>query len=421
MAFIINAHAGPDDFSTAKAIGTGIRPDMAIDAKRKTLHLVYVHNKKLYYKSGSPSGDFGNAEEILSSGDLWTPRISLDKSGVPHIVVGNGEKGTVIYYSNRIGGSWKPAIQALSKNNQKAGRTNNPHLAIDDEGNVFVSCKTNTDNHYKSAIGRIENASSTPTLAHWEKSHLGSVQLMIRNNELWHWGGERGLAYGFQQLDKQTLKPKGERFATALKFTEQARATVDHTGDLHGAGAKANANGTYQSLSRIKDKKKNIQYKTTMQHHSSGAMIVRDMKAANRVYVVHWSGAKGDKHGVLKGCNKDNQLRFMRVENDEKKNEEMSLTKRTYSHGSPFRMQPAAVAHPDGGMIVSWYECNNNNEMYMTRVGGDDSTHLKSSIASRMQSRNKTPLFKNNNIRVLSNSDYKTKVNGQLTIHPGGQ
>ena len=43
-------------------------------------------------------------------------------------------------------------------------------------------------------------------------------------------------AYGFQLLDKQTLKPKGTRYKTGLTSTEQARASVDHTGDLHGAG-----------------------------------------------------------------------------------------------------------------------------------------------------------------------------------------
>ena len=31
-------------------------------------------------------------------------------------------------------------------------------------------------------------------------------------------------------------------------------------------------------------------------------------------------------------------------------------------------MQPAAVAHPDGGMLVSWYECG-TNEIFLSHVG----------------------------------------------------
>ena len=143
------------------------------------------------------------------------------------------------------------------------------------------------------------------------ENDLGSIQLMIRNDELWFWGGQGGKAYGFQLLDKQTLKPKGTRYKTGLTSTEQARASVDHTGDLHGAGTphQKRKMGYYNSLSRIKQGNPDIRYETTMQHHSSGAAMIKDTKAKDRVYVVYWSGG-GDEYSHDGGCKNHIKLHF---------------------------------------------------------------------------------------------------------------
>ena len=113
-----------------------------------------------------------------------------------------------------------------------------------------------------------------------------------------------------------------------------------------------------------------------MGHESGAAMPVRDRNNNERIYIFHWSGAKGDKWGNLKGCNSGNQLHFARIENGKLASELNKVTDNKGPHSSTYRNTPAVAAHPNGGAIVVFNECKSRN-IYMTFIGSQSATFLK--------------------------------------------
>ena len=368
-------HAGPDSFTEPQKIATGSWPRIAINYEDRSVHMLHHSNGKFVYRKGDLSGKFG-AEETVYAGRVWDPRITLDKNGNPHVVISTNQYiNAKTFYTNRIGGKWKPIVLALEKcDKQKRGssksRATTPSVAVDDDGTVFVSA-------FIGCLCRIENASTQPKVVTTmdTKNYWGHIPLFIRDGELWI---HKGQPYGYVNLDKNTLKEKGQFFKATGYGGEQTRASIDHIGDIHSAGGAISLKGPgwYNSLSRAKAGKPNIRFKTTQGHESGGAMPVRDRNHPDRVYVVHWSGAQADKYGAMKGCKSGNQLHFARIEDGALKTDLNKVTDRKGPHSQTFRNTPVALAHPDGGMVVLFNECK-SQEIFMTLVGQRSSVSIK--------------------------------------------
>ena len=160
-----------------------------------------------------------------------------------------------------------------------------------------------------------------------------------------------------------------ERCHEHLKITPENHMAV--------GALKLKGPGYYNSLTRAKAGKAPLRFETTMGHHSGGAMPIRDRAHPNRVYVFHWSGHKGDKYGGAQGCKSANQLHFARIENDNVFSQLNKVTDRKGGHGNPWRNTPAVVAHPTGGAMVLFNECE-SNAIHMTFIGKRAPATIKS-------------------------------------------
>jgi hypothetical protein len=94
------------------------------------------------------------------------------------------------------------------------------------------------------------------------------------------------------------------------------------------------------------------------------------------VYVFHWSGGvhqpgpgNPPHHDRLEPCAPHNQIRFVRIEHGEKVAEARSIIERAGAHGDSHRQTPAAVPHPDGGIIIAFEECTPAPTLFLTRLG----------------------------------------------------
>ncbi|MGH8020982.1 MAG: hypothetical protein ACREIA_22400 [Opitutaceae bacterium] len=386
LVTLSQALAGSDEFSSPAALGAGNAHDLAIDSQRRRLHLVYldVDDAALFYRTGTVDGSFGKPELVARARpgkQLCYPRIALDSRGTPHVVMGEGKdnrrdaaaRAELSLYSNRLPGHWKPASTVFSAEEEKAPWVNFPTLAIDDDGTVFIGTKTYSP--VLSKLARLEDAATTPRVAAKADLHIGALNLFTLDGKLLALGGHKGTWHA-TTIDKDRLAPLGEPLLIARgEFSEQMRAYADGTGDVHiafGPHSAGSSPGFYHTISRVQKNLPPIRYATTNTHHSGNGRVVRDARHPDRVYVFHWSGAAGDKHGVYNQfCVPDNRVHFVRIENGRKMSELRPITDRPGSHGASYRNQPSAVAHPDGGAIVVFTECSPDGArgLWLTTIG----------------------------------------------------
>jgi hypothetical protein len=399
----------PDAFAPAAEIGPGSKPAIVVDIERTKIHLVYRHRDKVLYRIGDLSGRFGSPEEVLEAEgpetpdvhsepdmppSLWHPRIALDRNGVPHVVVASGHfLNRFLWYSNRIGGTWKPKTVVVDKVADAVSRATMPSLAVDDNGSVFVSAYAPTGINKTHSYGimglliRLENVDATPKIGLKKRTHLEDPQLILVKGELWLGGRYKG--YSLYKLDKRSLEP--EEPATLLtdgKFQgEIARLSTDASGDIHVASSYYRLDGRpeggwYNTLFRARAGKRPIPYRTTNRHAWGAGMPVRDLRAQDRIYVLYWSGAPGDQYGEIhyaafRTAEATNQLRFARIEADRTVVEGKELTDRPRKHGYSRRATPAAAPHPQGGVLVvfeehgaeSTSEADDLGTLFFTRLG----------------------------------------------------
>ncbi len=374
------AAATPDGVSAPRRVGAGHSSDLAIDSRRKLLHLVYIEDASLLHRTGPVEGAFGPPEVIVTGSHWVYPRITLDRNGAPHVVVGQvplGEKqlgnARRNLYTNRIGGRWKPPLIVFDRDLAKVSWVNFPTLAVDDDMTVFLGTKTFAP--MLSKIARVENVATQPKVGLAGDVDLGQLNLIAKGARLLAVGGHKG-EWHVRDIDKKTLKAKspGPEFAGGDR-SEQARSYLDARGEVHIAFAPhsrpAPESGFYTTLSRIEKKLPPIRYATTNTHHSGNGRVVRDERHPDRVYVFHWSGATGDKHGVYhQACVPDNRLHFVRIDHG-RKVAELQPIEAEGSHGASFRNQASAVPHPDGGAIVLFTRCgpDGSRTLWSTSVG----------------------------------------------------
>lgn len=389
VAFVLSAtvHGGPDSFSEAVRIGPGHAPDMAIDAQRGIVHLIYIEGDSVYYREGDVRGVFGQPERIVEKdpsiaefGRYWYPRIALDGNGAPHVVFTILKpdlfNGLHSYYSNRIGGEWKKPLAVFSVDEEGDKWVNFPHLVMEDDGDtVYIACKNKKPPVY-GEVARIENASRSPRIAATREVGFGGISMLLLDGELYAFGGEHGLWHLFK-FDKRSMEPTGDVIDLEEDAkTEQIRAYQDATGDVHFVGATwrgpDESRGFYNSLSRVNEGKPLIRYMTTNGHHCGNGRVVRDARKPDRIYNFHFSGAAGGKHGVYYSfdCEFPNQVHFVRLENGEIRKEHQRIADRSNAHGSSYRLQVAAEPHPQGGALVVYPECGDDGQtLFITLVG----------------------------------------------------
>ncbi len=371
-----------DMFTEAKYICEGSKPAIALDVQKRIFHLSYIDGDKLMYRVGDMNGNFSNAETVLVSkfgNAIWQPVIVLDKNGNPHITVKDGKNqygGTYTYYTNKIKGYWFEPLVVIDINNDNKAGVYNSFLTVDGNS-VFMTIFVMDRNGPSNAFVRIDDVDANPVIGikKFTNEFAVAYPYIKENGELWifHGIGAWASYWGVEKFDKNSMSGAGN----IIKFLsgqngEQVRWLYDRKDELHAAGCTTRRNnryreGWYQTLSRAESGLKPIKYRTTNYHANGGAQPVRDLIAADRVYVTYWNGVfDTDEFGVNGenpyGCTVENQINFMRVENGEKVNEGRKITSRaSVIHGTSYRTGPAAVAHPDGGMVVVFPECGDEN------------------------------------------------------------
>lgn len=395
--------SSPDAFVASQPLGPGTQPRLAIDYDRRIVHLVYVKGHDLLYRTAPLDGAFGPAEVVMSNPNgtpngppghplfvflshIWDPHLVLD-GGVPHVVASDGHYlNRFTWYTNRVGGGWKPRLAIVDRDVDQSKRTTTPHLAARD-GVAFVATFTTPEGKPQlwGVLARVEDLAGTPRIAIKRKVTPWNPQIFFVDGALWAGGRNPEVESRFtlQRHDPQTLTAAGEHVRmSGPHHGEMARSSVDHTGDVHVAGtlngAPYETSGWYNSLRRAQAGQPAINYKTTNKNANGAGLPIRDRVAKDRVYVFHWSGAIDEKHHEPLVCAPGNQVRFMRVENGVKAVEDRPVTDRPTSHGESKRQAPGVVAHPDGGALVVFEECAAERTLHVTRVGGGGA-----SLASR--------------------------------------
>jgi len=380
-ATAVSPASGPDRFAAARPVGPGTQPRLAIDGQRRRLHLVYVHEGKLLYRTGQLDGAFDASEIVFAADGLWDPNLVLDDGGVPHIVVADGHyKNRYTWYTNRLGGAWKERLIVVDKHADRTDRTTTPHLFVR-EGVAYVGTFTVGGEGLGERWGmlaRLGDLDGSPRIATKRPIDPWNPQVFLVGDELWiggrnkanHAKGRRH--FTFQRHDAATLAEQGDPItASGDIHGEMGRASLDERGDIHAAGTlnrePRKTAGWYNTLARARAGLPPVKYHTTNVNASGAALPLRDRAAADRVYVFYWSGST---EGEPKTCAPGNQIRFTRIEKGEKAVEERPVTDRSGIHGISYRQTPCAAPHPDGGMLVVFEECGAEPVLHVTRVGG---------------------------------------------------
>ena len=388
---VASTAALPDRFTPARAIGPGTQPRLTIDYARQRLHLIMVEGDTLLHRVGTLEGVFEAPEKVMSAAKLWDPSVAVDADGDVHIAVANGHTGNrYTWYMNRKGGTWKTPLVVVDNTVDGTNRATTPHLHLHGDSAyvaVFTVGLGPKLGEQWGLVARIENLSDTPRVAVKRLVDPWNPQVFVTDGALWVGGRNRAKArrrFTFQAHDPLTLAERGELMIFhAGEQGEMARGSMDARGDLHAAGALNDVPfdqaGWYNSLSRVQARKPAIAYRTTNLNAHGAALPVRDRKAADRVYIVHWSGGQAEQatsaggkarpHDRLKPCAPDNQIRFARVEHGERVTQEQLVTDRPGAHGDSHRQTPAAVAHPEGGLLIVFEECNPTPTLFLTHVG----------------------------------------------------
>ncbi len=380
-----SASVAADRQTPAQAIGPGFSPDLAIDPVGRKVHLIYRLHNRLLYRVGDFSGKFGAPEVVMTSSSpspsLWDPRIVLDRDQVPHVVVADGHlQNENTWYLNRHYGTWKTPTVIFNKEAERLDRATMPHLVIEPDGRTaFIGAFTvggpaKGEGDEWGILARVENLENSPKVVHRNRVLTWNPQLVLRDGELWV--GGRNIKYPdryfvLQQFDQTTLEPIGKMIPmSGGRHGEIARLSVDASGDIHAAGTLNNARsaevaGWYNTLSRARAGQPPIIYLTTNRNASGAGRPIRDIRAADRVYLLHWHGAVHDHHEPKAGT-VGNYLHYARIENGEKIVEGRKISDRLVPHGNSYRHTPAMAAHPDGGMFVIVEESGDPNTLYFS-------------------------------------------------------
>lgn len=369
--------SGPGDFTAVQQLGIeGTMPALAI-ADDGSAHLTYVRGNKLYYRKSTPSLAFGQEELVITGVNedaLFEPVIALDKNGDPHVAVSDGHTyNPNTFYSQRIGGQWVEQIVAWNAGEMKTGRSTMPSIMVDAELSAYIGLFTfgNSQGGLQGGIVKIENNGGAPAIAATAKIKAWAAQIMLTDDKLWV-GGRVDQQFRTQQFDKSSLDAIGSVVdVSRMRIGEYNLGVVDHTGELHMAGANLGDSpenaGWYATLSMAQQGTAPLRFRT-VKHNPCGAVLpVADRAAGGRVYLFSWSDGSSTTN-ESGGCT---PVRFARFENGVLQENNAPLDENPNKRfGQPHRATPCAAALPDGGvMLVHDVWCS--GELYYQMVGAD--------------------------------------------------
>ncbi len=99
---------------TQLTLGSGVMPSIATDGLGN-LHAIFISGGNIVYRKYDPSLTLQLSETIAPPSGAHYPHIMCDSSSVPHITFTDAtpDYANFIYYTNRIGGSWKSVVTAF--------------------------------------------------------------------------------------------------------------------------------------------------------------------------------------------------------------------------------------------------------------------------------------------------------------------
>lgn len=381
-----------DQIGTEIWIADGYMPAMDIDSRNR-LHLIYAEGRNLYYRTGDIDGNFGEPELVITLNTIWEPRIFIDENDDPHVVLGNGYfRSRYTYYMNRIGGQWRPGtptnrLVVFDRDRDGFDRAIIPSISVAD-GRAYVGTFTaggdgRFANHW-GAIARIGSLADNPRVEGWSHVRVWNPQVIYTEGRLWAGGknvsvGGRGFAMAEHNPETmREIDPSDPGYVMSFSAAgEMSRARLDYSGDILAAGTRDvegpsfNA-GWFQSVSRIKDGRIPVRYRTSLANLNGMGTPIRDRVAPDRYYVIHWTDEADTTYEPSPfsppECPETVQMRFVRIQDGVKASEMQHVTNRTNPHGSNFRLTPCAVPHPRGGAIVVFRECQGSG-IFLNTIG----------------------------------------------------
>lgn len=374
---------GATAFSPSLLIADGGLVAVAVDEQRRILHLFHTLPRRLVglpstiaYRVGNFAGQFSKPykwETFKESIGMGHAIVTGD--GAVHLTFSAGSHET--FYTRVKDGAWSEKLLVISREQENLNRTITPSMFVDGSTAYVGTFTVGVDgNEQWGMLARIGDLLGQPKVEKRTPIWIWNPQVFVKDGVLWAGGRNRARgdrAFTFQRHDKTTLAETGAVYkASGENHGEMARASMDHLGEIHAAGtynggAEAQA-GWYNTLSRAQAGKPAFTYSTTNRNANGMGLPLRDRKAANRVYVFYFSGAKADNFEPA-GCAPGNQMRFALFENDAKVSELNSITDRTVSHNGNHRSTPGADVNPDGGMFVFVNECEGGGIRFI-QIGG---------------------------------------------------
>ncbi|MBF0431120.1 MAG: hypothetical protein HQK83_07570 [Fibrobacteria bacterium] len=133
FAFMVSA----ETLEKVHTFGNGLQGWVAVHTDG-TIHLVYNNS----YQQGPSIEEMGSPKEIVPGlNDMYSPKITVDPNGVPHLVYqkGVGSGATTSWYTTLKDGEWIEPEKIADASELERERAFLPDVAADIEGNVLVS------------------------------------------------------------------------------------------------------------------------------------------------------------------------------------------------------------------------------------------------------------------------------------------
>jgi len=220
---------------TQQTIGAGITPGVATDAQGN-IHVVYMNNGGIYYRKANSAGVFGAPESIPvpeGSANYNSPHVVCDTNGDPHVVFERDwyPSTSKCWYSNRIGGSWKPPVLAFN------GLLVMYSRLLLYGSNAFVTASTGTP---AGMLARFSNLSGTPTLDIANGTYLFAPYPAIDSSGKLFVIGRNSAAGHYLQRYDLNLNAVGGGIkmstGTPNKTGEPTAAVIDSADVIHAIG-----------------------------------------------------------------------------------------------------------------------------------------------------------------------------------------
>ncbi|MDO8589494.1 MAG: sugar-binding protein [Armatimonadota bacterium] len=188
---------------TLQNIGSGTMPQVCVDSSNN-IHVAYAAGNGVTYKKYNSSWTLQTSETITSpSGGAYWPHMMLDSNAVPHLVFTEGVTASLpyasyLYYTNRIGGTWKSVVTALNL----AGTGNsvwNPRLALYSTY-AYIGSQYGYNQSLIGRIDRLTNLSSTPSVDASVNTSIRSLVAATTNGNIFA-VGRNTLSTGVQEYN----------------------------------------------------------------------------------------------------------------------------------------------------------------------------------------------------------------------------